>query len=90
MKRAVGLHPRSQLAKAQEMFAVARPGEDAKCKREMEIEALPVVVWRGKRLRTIRCTGITGRGPHDCNVPEAMLWSLIDFRRFRCPFHAVK
>ncbi len=56
--------------------------------RQAEIDALPCVEWRGRRLRTLRCHGVTGRGPHDVNVPEALLWSLMHFGAFRCPYHA--
>ena len=55
--------------------------------RRREIAALPVVVWKGQRLRTIRCTGDFGKGPHDMNVPEAILWHLLHFSRFRCAYH---
>lgn len=56
-------------------------------KRAAEIAALPIVTWRGQIMRTIRCNGQTGRGPHLMNVPEHLLWALIDFRAYRCAFH---
>lgn len=55
--------------------------------REAEIAALPAVEWKGRTLRTIRCQGDFGKGPHDMNVPEAILWSLINLNRFICPYH---
>lgn len=51
------------------------------------IDALPEVEWKGKLLRTIRCHGTTGRGPHDVNVPESLLWALLDPARYVCAFH---
>ena len=56
--------------------------------RQREIDALPLVEWKGRWLRTIRCTGERGRGPHPVNVPESLLWALIDFSVFRCQYHA--
>lgn len=56
--------------------------------REAEIAALAVVPWKGRVLRTIRCHGTSGKGPHDCNVPEALLWSLMSLNHFRCVYHA--
>jgi hypothetical protein len=55
--------------------------------REQQIAQLPVVLWRGQVLRTVRCQGDFGRGPHDYHVPESLLWSLIDIRAFRCAYH---
>lgn len=63
-------------------------GEAEAARRQAEIDALPRVEWKGKTLRTLRCHGETGRGPHDVNLPEQHLWALIDFRMFRCPYHA--
>jgi hypothetical protein len=63
-------------------------GVEAEPARAAEIEALPVVTWKGRRLRTLRCHGTSGRGPHDVNVPESLPWTLIDVGRFLCPFHA--
>jgi hypothetical protein len=57
-------------------------------KRDTEIEALPIVEWKGRRLRTIRCHGTSGKGPHNLNVDEALPWALMDINRFLCPFHA--
>lgn len=55
--------------------------------REDDIAALPTVEWKGRLLKTIRCHGTNGRGPHDLNVPEAALWSLISLEDFHCVFH---
>lgn len=55
--------------------------------RGAEIAALPLVAWKGKTLRTIWCSGTTGRGPHALHVPEALLWELIGLSRYRCAFH---
>lgn len=56
--------------------------------RDVEIAALPVVEWKGRTLYTLRCCGVSGKGPHDVNVPIAALWSLVSFQRFFCPYHA--
>ena len=56
--------------------------------RESEIASLPRVEWKGKQLRTIRCHGTSGNGPHDCNVPEGLLWSLMTLKEFLCVYHA--
>lgn len=56
--------------------------------RECEIATLPAVEWKGKTLRTIRCHGTSGKGPHDCNVPEALLWSLMSLKHFLCVYHS--
>lgn len=62
-------------------------GPAAFVQRFYEIQQLPTAQHRGRSLRTLRCQGTTGRGPHDLNVPEYILWAVIDFRAFRCPFH---
>lgn len=62
-------------------------GVDAEMKRLRAIEQLPVVMWHGERLYTIRCKGDFGNGPHDMNVPESLLWSLITLEWFLCPYH---
>jgi hypothetical protein len=56
-------------------------------RRQAAIEALPTVQWKGRTLYTIRCHGDFGKGPHDVNVPEAILWQLISVNRFLCPYH---
>jgi hypothetical protein len=86
-KNQVGLHPARQAAKARRCF-VEILGEAEGVKREMEIAALPAAEWKGKALHTLRCHGETGKGPHDVNVPDSLLWSLISLNGYRCPFHA--
>lgn len=81
----IGKHQEARAARMREAFREVCPEREAK--RAAEIAALPVVVWKGQRLRTLRCTGTTGRGPHDQNVPEDLLWHLIDMRTYRCPYH---
>jgi len=83
----LGLHPDRQTEAARAMFRIARPGRKAEAERATEIAALPTVTWKGRRLYILRCHGETGRGPHDLNVPEALLWSLITLDRYVCPFH---
>ncbi len=79
-------HRAARVARAREVF-VEVFGETAVPKREAEIAALPVVERKGRRLHTLRCHGDFGKGPHDVNVPPEVLWSLISFERFRCPYH---
>lgn len=62
-------------------------GQSATIHREAEIRGLPSLAWRGQLLRTLRCHGSTGKGPHDHHVPEALCWSLIDLHHFYCAFH---
>ena len=62
-------------------------GPTLAAEREAEIAALPIVVWKGRTLKTIRCCGTTGKGPHDYNVPESTLWSLISLKEFHCVYH---
>lgn len=56
-------------------------------RRQLEIARLPKVDWKGLTLFTIRCDGEFGNGPHDVNVPESLLWSLISLTNFKCPYH---
>jgi hypothetical protein len=62
-------------------------GVEAEARRARDIDALPRVEWKGKPLRTLRCHGTSGKGPHDCNVPESMLWALIGLVPFYCVYH---
>lgn len=62
-------------------------GEEAAVQRAAEIAALPTVQFKGRTLYTIRCCGTTGKGPHDRNVTEPVLWSLISLDYHLCPFH---
>lgn len=82
----VGLHPVSQRDRARDAFTATQGIREAWV-RHTEIELLPMVEWKGKTLRTIRCNGITGKGPHTVNVPDALLWALIDLRDWCCPYH---
>lgn len=56
-------------------------------RREADITALPTVVWKGCTLYTLRCNGISGKGPHAVNVPLIMCWALVDLQRYYCPYH---
>lgn len=86
MKPAAGLHPERQARRARELMRAEWPELEAR--REAEIAELPTVDWKGKRLYKLRCTGVSGKGPHLVNVPEALLWHLISLKTYRCPFHA--
>jgi len=79
-------HERRALDRTRAYFLELRGARDA-ATRAAEIEALPIVEWKGHRLRTLRCTGPFGRGPHDVNVPEYVSWSLIHLENFTCPYH---
>ena len=87
MKRACPLHEDAKSALVRAAY-LDIAGPERTEERAAEIASLPTVEWRGRILRTIRCTGTTGRGPHDMHVPESLLWSLIDLGRYRCPYHA--
>lgn len=91
--RTVGLHDARQLASARAAFEAhtslgPQPWRLTPLGRHAAIAALPTVEWKGRKLRTIRCNGETGKGPHNVNVPESLLWALIDIGSYRCPFHA--
>lgn len=75
-----------QTARAREAFRDSL-GPNAEMMRAAEIAALPSVTWKGKSLKTLRCHGTTGNGPHDCNVPEGLLWALLSLQDFHCVFH---
>lgn len=79
-------HEVRRMATAREAFVEFRGAADAE-RRAREIAALPAVTWKGRTLRTIRCHGTTGKGPHDVNVPESLLWSLIGLDDFCCVYH---
>lgn len=84
--RSVGLHEQRQLetsrGAAKEWLSDLEVAQ-----REREIAALPTIQWAGRTLYTIRCAGSYGNGPHVVNVPESLLWSLIDVNHFLCAFH---
>ena len=70
-------------------------GETRAKLRAVEIAALPTVEWRGRTgnkpprtLYTLRCHADFGRGPHDMNLPESVLWNLMKLDRYRCPRHS--
>ena len=79
-------HQDARNARARAAFIEFRGEADAE-RRAAEIAALPAVTWKGRTLRTIRCHGTTGKGPHDVNVPESLLWSLIGLDGFCCVYH---
>jgi len=83
----LGLHPdrQTQTAKSGAMMMM---GLRWWRRRRAFIQTLPVVLWKGRTVYTIRCVGVRGKGPHVVNVPEALLWCLIDPRQYYCPFHA--
>lgn len=62
-------------------------GLEAYDRRAAAIAALPQISYRGHVLHTIQCRGGFGRGAHALNVPERLLWALIDLRQFTCPYH---
>lgn len=76
-----------QAERAKQAFIDVR-GRIAAMERWVEILALPEVTWKGRTLRTIHCHGTSGKGPHDCNVPEGLLWSLMSLDGFLCVYHA--
>lgn len=86
MSQATASHPEARAARARAAFVEYRSGHEILA-RQRAIRALPQVVWKGRILYTLRCHGTSGKGPHDTNVPESLLWALLDFRAFRCPFH---
>ena len=55
--------------------------------RQAEIDALPTKTWNQWPVFRILCHGQRGRGPHWMWVNEAILWSLISFDCFVCPYH---
>lgn len=83
----VGNHLQARAARARAAFREIR-GVDDEARRASEIAALSTVTWRGQTLYRFRCNGTTGKGPHDINVPEALLWAVIELDAFRCPYHA--
>ena len=74
-------------ARAKAALRAAR-GVAAAVGRAHEIAARQSKLWRGRRVWPIRCTGASGKGPHEMHVEAAVLWSLIDLKTFRCPYHA--
>lgn len=74
------------LIRARNAF-ITMVGVERAAERQRQINALPSVEWKGRTLRTVTCHAQFGRGPHVQNVPERILWALIDVRAYRCPFH---
>ncbi|MCY4634987.1 MAG: hypothetical protein OXG04_10875 [Acidobacteria bacterium] len=74
-------------ARAKAALRAAR-GVDAAVRRAHEIAARKSKLWRGRLVSPVRCTGASGKGPHQMHVEAAVLWSLIDLETFRCPHHA--
>lgn len=68
--------------------AKADMGAAWSARRDAEVAALPTVEWKGRTLYTLRCNGTSGKGPHDVNVPLALVWHLMDLQRFFCVYHA--
>ena len=42
----------------------------------------------GHAVYAVQCQADFGKGPHVFYLPAAMLWSLSDLQRFRCPGHS--
>lgn len=84
----IGVAEREQRAaeRARGYFRHLR-GESDEQQRAAEIAALPLVAWKGRPLRTLQCHGGSGRGEHDVNVPEWVLWALIGLQPWYCPYH---
>ena len=61
--------------------------------RAAAIAALDKKTWNGRPVYRVRCLGgiaggpTFGRGEHDMWIEEPWLWTLIDLKRFMCPFH---
>jgi hypothetical protein len=83
----IGSHPERRAARAKQAFLTLRGEQDYQARRA-EIVMLQTSTWRGQTVYALLCNGTTGRGPHLVNVPEALLWSLIDLRAYRCAFHS--
>ncbi len=86
MTQASAPHATARALRARADFVAQRSGPEILA-RQRAIRALPTVQWKGRILYTLRCHGTSGKGPHDTNVPEGLLWALLDFRAFRCPYH---
>lgn len=86
-KTSIPKHEDRVLADAMSLFCYER-GLLGMAERATQIIDLPRVEWKGRTLYTIRCYGTRGKGPHNCNVAESLLWSLIDFSGYRCVYHA--
>jgi hypothetical protein len=85
--RSVGLHPAAQTKRAR-VSARLLMGQAWWVRRRAEIVALPTVNWKGQTLYTIRCNGVSGRGPHVVHVTEGRMWHLLSIRDYLCVYHA--
>jgi hypothetical protein len=83
----IGSHPERRAARAKQAFLTLRGEQDYQARRA-EIDRLTPSLWRGQPVYALLCNGTTGKGPHLVNVPEALLYALIDLRAYRCPFHS--
>lgn len=83
---ATAQHGARILRDAKEQFLEFRGREDYN-KRAAAISRLPDAEFKGRALKVLRCHGVRGKGPHDCNVPESLLWILIDLNHWCCVFH---
>lgn len=73
-------------ARARQAYEAIRGAASAD-ERAAAIARLDAKDWKGQRVYRLTCHADFGRGPHDQFVPEGLLWSLIDLRAWRCPFH---
>ncbi len=76
----------AQTDRARRAFATVRTRAET-TRRAAEIATLDAKDWHGQRVFRLTCRADFGKGPHDQFVPEGLLWSLIDLRVYRCPFH---
>lgn len=83
---AMAQHDARILQEAREQFLEFR-GQAGYDRRAAEIAALPDATFKGRALKVLRCNGVRGKGPHDCNVPESLLRALISLTRWCCVFH---
>lgn len=67
---------------------LAQYGWQAYHERTRAIARLPQITRpNGVVLYGLVCTADYGCGPHRWNVPESILWNLINLQHFRCPRH---
>lgn len=73
-------------ARARRAF-VEQEGLAAANLRVYAISLLETKMWKGRRVYALLCDADFGKGPHTVFVPEHVLWSLLSFDHFRCPYH---